>query len=814
MVAAMRPTYGQVAAPIVTHGPFYVRSYIGKCLTYGQPAIDQIYTGGVGRSAAPIFIHDCVQRSRLQSMLQPEVQQIVIEEINARREVLLRAGTRYLGVIGNVPAARLPLELQDYNGGPGQVFALDGDSIIVAADRSLVVEIANGRGANGTALVLGLRDLADTEFWDFNAADGRYRAPTLGFKRVSTTDGLQHALRTAQWGDVIQIERGAQPIRLAHMPTQGIPGGVTLRGNRRGVSPGPELTAAGETAADIELEVQGDYVRITGLQITGPSRSQEGGQPSFTGIAVPGSPRGVIIDNNRLSNWTTAAVNVYLGTDYKWACSPVPAPLVRPNNVLLFRNFIHHNTMDSGGYGISIGGDGSAHIRGNTFLMNRHAIAADGTAGSGYSAFFNVVLSNVPSYSTREEHDFDMHGSDKSGQHTGGTGGSNVEIERNTFLGHNRLNFDLRGVSCGSVRFANNVSQQSHGDALRWYIADPLAMTENPLMTDEQVRHCLAELFPPEDPGSGKDLPVEHRGYCGYQDNPPSTPPVWLTVRTNRFEAPNPTATLGVGDFDGDGRDDLLLATGQAWYYSPGGAVEWRYLNKRTEPISQLRFGDFDGDRRTDVLTKRGSVLAVSWGGASEWETINTSGFPLSDCTVGDFDGNRRADVFCINRVEWFVSYGGIGAFTPYATWHDSLDRLRFGDFNGDGKTDVFGVVDGQWQAVYGGATIKVWTPLRPALTASVQGLVVADFDGDGRADVAQSTRDLIGFRWRISRGGTLGWTDVRTTRSLAGALGVGRFDDDDGADAIFWGQGNERAFDIASSLVYGIHRWSTQEMR
>jgi hypothetical protein len=171
-------------------------------------------------------------------MLQPEVQQIAVEEINARREVLLRAGTRYLGVTGNVPAARLPLELQDYNGGPGQVFALDGDSIIVAADRSLVVEIANGRGANGTPLVLGLRDLADTEFWDFNAADGRDQAPTLGFKRVSTTDGLQHALRTAQWGDVIQIERGATPILLADMPQEGIRGGVTLRGNRRGISLG------------------------------------------------------------------------------------------------------------------------------------------------------------------------------------------------------------------------------------------------------------------------------------------------------------------------------------------------------------------------------------------------------------------------------------------------------------------------------------------------------------------------------------------------------------------------------------------------
>ena len=238
--------------------------------------------------------------------------------------------------------------------------------------------------------------------------------------------------------------------------------------------------------------------------------------------------------------------------------------------------FIHHNVRASSGYGVVVGGDGYAHITGNTFLMNRHAIAADGQAGDGYSAWFNLVMSNVPSYgkARREEADFDMHGSDSSRHHTGGIGGGAVEIARNTFLGTDgRLNFDLRGMACEEDRFVDNVSMQQRRAALRWYVP-----------SDILKRLCDAEL-------TTKDHRVKHRAYCGVQVKYPYTPPVWLTVSGNKFSVTNPTQRLGVGDFDGDGRDDLFLATGQAWYFSPAGIVEWRYLSAQTERVDAVKFG-------------------------------------------------------------------------------------------------------------------------------------------------------------------------------------------------------------------------------
>jgi len=434
--------------------------------------------------------------------------------------------------------------------------------------------------------------------------------------------------------------------------------------------------------------------------------------------------------------------------------------------------------------------------------MNRHAIAADGQARDGYSARFNLVLSNVPSYGTtkREQADFDMHGSDGSSHHTGGIGGGAVEIARNTFLGTDgRLNFDLRGMACEKDRFVDNVSTQQRGDALRWYV--PRTNFSNNVFK----RLCEAEL-------KTKDDRVEHNGYCGVQVKHPYSPPVWLTVSGNNFGATNPTHRLGVGDFDGDGRDDLFLATGQAWYFSPAGIVEWRYLSAQTERVDAVKFGDFDGDRRTDVLVRRDGDLYVSWGGLSRLEPINPEDHPIADYAIGDFDGDGKADIFYANGTQWFVSSGGVSAFVPFAPFPQRVSELRFGHFNDDRKTDVFGVVSGRWRVVFAGT--QVWQELGGPRTSSVAQLVVADFDGDRRADVVTSlTNDNRRWHWMMSKSGTGPFTRVRLDNfPILLGVGIGAFDETPGADVITWG--GDRIWDLVSVARDDRRRWCTQEMR
>src|SRR5947207_14979652 len=153
------------------------------------------------------------------------------------------------------------------------------------------------------------------------------------------------------------------------------------------------------------------------------------------------------------------------------------------------------------------------------YYLNRHSIASDGSAHSGYRAWFNLVLEDSPLQTTwgvpYHTQDFDMHGSDSNG--FGGRGGDYVQIFRNTFLGTNRPNYELRGNPCNYSDFAMNVSLQDGSDAISYKVS--------------------------EIPGTTT---------TGYPFN----------VGPGQFGFSNPADHLGVGDFDGDTRQDVFLATG------------------------------------------------------------------------------------------------------------------------------------------------------------------------------------------------------------------------------------------------------------
>jgi hypothetical protein len=792
----------QPLAAELTDANFQVRSYVGKCLSYGAPL--QPGAGAQPQTSnSPVYIYDCNgSRPVAQPVIVGVAQQVRVVELPASndrangvrrpREVQLRAGDKCIGAAGNFMAPGVPLVLQNCNGSAGQTFALDGDSIIFARDRALVVEVKNARSQNGTPLVVGERDLDDSEFWSFTATDGSDTRPTSGFVHASNAWELLRHVYEAKWGAVIEVGSAA---RIELLLTVNLPAGVTIRGDRRGLAQGPELHWPDLTQGPM-LAIEGDHVRITGLRLRGPSRSTDSDLVTAAGILARENFFS-IIDHNELSDWTGHAVDVKGDLTFDRCNEPEKAvcPPQRSiedfylNRVRVARNFIHHNRRQNRGYGVLAREGGFPMIEGNTFVSNRHAIAGDGRPRSGYRAQFNLVLADAPTQHkygwSWHTQDFDMHGTDCADHWwetdwVGGLGGEYMGIKWNTFLGTNQENFDLRGVPCYLAEFHGNVSRRSRGGAVNYY-------------------------------------------------RPPTPPigvhPSWLSVEGNEFESPNPTDRLGVGDFDGDGKQDTFLATGTAWYYAPGGQAEWRYLRNSGAKLDELLLGDFDGDGRTDVLTQSGREWRVSWGGISRPERINAQDGQISDYHVGDFNGDGRDDVFYANGYQWFLSLGGAAPLTPFAQAGHRTSDLRFGDFNGDGKTDIFGVVDGDWKVVYGGE--YYWTRLRSALTDKVKDLVVADFNSDGRADVASSTRDGLYHDWRISSGGVSNWASLRQSVivALTAVPAIGQFDARAGADVLFWpgqyvfrGTGipvleEENYLDIAPSGI-GLARHSRHDMR
>jgi hypothetical protein len=594
--------------------------------------------------------------------------------------------------------------------------------------------------------------------------------------------------------------------------------GITLRGNRRGINFGPQLFAAYDKPKNLYstktldstgtigncpwcmLQIHGDYARITGLRLRGPTRTTDKIDPTPVGIQVDPIPFQLasttqyfsMVDHNDISDWVDAGIWVEGGHAQTADCSVAGDDQATLGNLRIERNFIHNNERQDSGYGTELNG-GRALVSGNTFLMNRHAIAGGGDAHESYRASYNLVLSNAPlQYDTINyyTHDFDMHGTDGG---FGGTGGYLVDIVRNTFLGTNRRNFEWRGVPCQNHEYRANVSLETTSEALNF-------KTSSTQFWDEI-------------------------GYINIEPVP------------YQFQHTNPTNQIAVGDFDHDGLDDVFLATGAAWYYAPAANAEWRFLSAKTETLDQLLFGDFDRDGRTDVVSMQNGQFLVSWGGISDWEVLNsnpTGGqFPMPASTgvlvVGDFDGDGYSDIFYADGLAWWVSYGGNGTFVPVNHSSFTVSDLRFGDFDGDGTTDVFGVVANTWS--YSKSATDLWEHgilQQPALTATVDGLVVADFDGDGRADIGKQTGpdaagDADSISWSFSFGGTQPWSVYsNTSSSLCGInafvypqllAGVGHFKGNPNSDLLIWGDGPNN-FCLLAGGTGPAERQSRQDMR
>jgi FG-GAP-like repeat/FG-GAP repeat len=292
------------------------------------------------------------------------------------------------------------------------------------------------------------------------------------------------------------------------------------------------------------------------------------------------------------------------------------------------------------------------------------------------------------------------------------------------------------------------------------------------------------------------------------------------------------TATVRA-DFNGDGRDDVLvvsprgpsglnfvplLSTGTAFTH---GGLWWNTGTDYTLDVVRLVAGDFNGDNRSDVLvaTPRGPsglnfVPLLSTGSAfvhgGLWFNTGTD-YTLDQIRLaaGDFNGDRKSDVLLVtprgsSGLNFVPLLSAGSAFTHGGLWYNTgteltLDVLKLaaGDFNGDGRSDVLLVTprgpsglnfvsllsSGASAFVHGG----LWFNTGTELTLDVLKLATGDFNGDGNGDVLLVTpRGPSGLNFvpLLSNGGSAFvhgglWFNTGTELSLDVKLAAGDFNAD-----------------------------------
>jgi hypothetical protein len=191
-----------------------------------------------------------------------------------------------------------------------------------------------------------------------------------------------------------------------------------------------------------------------------------------------------------------------------------------------------------------------------------------------------------------------------------------------------------------------------------------------------------------------------------------------------------------------------------------------------------IKVGDFDGDGRMDIAgrvqedgswwvgrstgTRFQTARWGAWSTAVSWE----------DVQVGDLTGSGRADL--LGRTpygQWWLALSTGSAFTNYlwTSWAPDAPNLTWvdvhlADFNGDGRADLAGryLQAGQWwvslsEGVTASSTTLWTTWSREVTWVDVR---VGDFTGDGLADIIGRT--LQGGQW---------WVGTSTGSAFANAL-------------------------------------------
>jgi hypothetical protein len=433
---------------------------------------------------------------------------------------------------------------------------------------------------------------------------------------IDVADELQLDL-TPHLGGAIEIASGV--VLLGARVAQ--PGRKFQRGPRLFVTPDPLVFDTSHWPNPL-FHVGGDNVRISGVRLEGPGATPEawrGPKQGETRAIQFANQLHIEIDHNEFSGWNTAVVEA-IGmwdrtgktSDRVWqqwtskitaAASRLHYPAeVEP--VFVHDNYFHSNWYSApaawsscgwanpqqctpyDGYGVVASGS-HLLVESNVFNDFFHAIAADGCPGSGYRAYRNLVLTHGGVDNNVNQQAFDAHhrrpddcgGSDSAAGH-------DFDILWNSFL-----------YQAGPAVFINGTP-----DVGAVYGSNSFA------------HDCVK--------GGGCAVNIANHGDWNNK--------VWsdnenLEGVKSWDDASHFSDSC---DFDGDGKNDRFLTTGETWWFRSldlsKGWTPWVYLNTSTLLVKDVRLGYISSDaRRNHICDVATSASAGYKGGTGQFGPLN-----------------------------------------------------------------------------------------------------------------------------------------------------------------------------------------------
>jgi len=270
-------------------------------------------------------------------------------------------------------------------------------------------------------------------------------------------------------------------------------------------------------------------------------------------------------------------------------------------------------------------------------------------------------------------------------------------------------------------------------------------------------------------------------------------------------------------DFNGDGRSDILWQSDTGllfnWVANPNGGFASNAGTFATivdMGSSVAGTGDFNGDGRADILWLGSNGHLTDWLGTSSGGFINnTASFESSIPSsvnivgIGDFNGDKRDDILFRSDAgllfDWIAT--GEGGFTNNTANFSTVLGPEWklagtGDFNGDGRDDILWrenssgrMVD--WLGTSSGGFISNGTNFDSTLPSTIHYVGTGDFNGDGRDDILWRVDNGLVFDWLATSNGSFN-SNTANFSTMFGTdwrvVSIGDFNAD-GRDDIFWRQ-------------------------